>query len=183
MKKTVRQSPPDDATAISVPRDRGPDLARLVMSLHLLEVGHRRLRAEYAKRLGLSVSEYNALSKIGKTPQGTTPKEISSTLHMTTGATTTLIDRLQGAGLVQRRNNERDRRSVVVSTTAGGDAALAWAYREYCQVIEAATQSSRDLLEPRIVQLLFAAADAITSAADQIATATPSSLRNQLADL
>jgi DNA-binding MarR family transcriptional regulator len=46
-----------------------------------------------------------------------TPTELAAKLSLTTGAMTTLLDRLQGAGYIARHPHPTDRRSVVVELT------------------------------------------------------------------
>ncbi|HET7130552.1 MAG TPA: MarR family transcriptional regulator [Gaiellaceae bacterium] len=54
----------------------------------------------------------------GETPRS--PSMLASTLMVTTGAMTNVLDRLEEAGLIRRLRNPDDRRSVIVETTDDG---------------------------------------------------------------
>jgi DNA-binding MarR family transcriptional regulator len=54
----------------------------------------------------------------GDTPRS--PGDLASTLMVTTGAMTNVLDRLEGAGLTRRLRNPSDRRSVIVEATDDG---------------------------------------------------------------
>ncbi len=54
----------------------------------------------------------------GDTPRS--PSELASTLMVTTGAMTNVLDRLEEAGLTRRLRNPTDRRSVIVEATDAG---------------------------------------------------------------
>ena len=49
-----------------------------------------------------------------------TPKQLAAFLQMTTGATTSLIDRITAAGLAAREPHPTDRRSQIISLTPAG---------------------------------------------------------------
>jgi DNA-binding MarR family transcriptional regulator len=71
-----------------------------------------------AERLGLSVSDYKTLDLIVREGPLTAGK-LGELTGLTTGAVTGLIDRLERAGLVRRKRDERDRRKVIVQPTVG----------------------------------------------------------------
>lgn len=54
----------------------------------------------------------------GETPRS--PSMLASTLMVTTGAMTNVLDRLEEAGLIRRLRNPDDRRSVIVEATDDG---------------------------------------------------------------
>jgi DNA-binding MarR family transcriptional regulator len=70
------------------------------------------------RRAGLPRSDYRSLQLL--VSASATPSEIAAELGLTSGSTTTLLDRLEQAGLVERRRASDDRRRVVVSATAEG---------------------------------------------------------------
>lgn len=49
-----------------------------------------------------------------------TPTELAARLQLSTGAITGLVDRLEAAGLAQRRRHATDRRKVMVELTEAG---------------------------------------------------------------
>lgn len=73
-----------------------------------------------AGRVGLSATELLAMDLISRdTP--VTAGHLAQHLHLTTGAITGLVDRLERAGFVRRRADRDDRRRVLVVPTAKGE--------------------------------------------------------------
>ncbi len=75
-------------------------------------------RAASATRAGLTKSDLRALDVIVEHPQ-LLAGDLASHVCLTTGAVTGVLDRLEDAGLVQRRSGD-DRRKVFVVATARG---------------------------------------------------------------
>ena len=76
-----------------------------------------RLSLAVADRLGLSPTDLLAMDLIagkGKTSAG----ELAREMHLTSGAITGLIDRLESAGYARRVSDPNDRRRVLVEATA-----------------------------------------------------------------
>ena len=80
------------------------------------------LRAALAHRLGLNVSEVDAMQHLMTEPVG--PVELSRRLHMTSASATVLVDRLEEAGHVVREPNPHDGRRRVVRPTQQGAVAV-----------------------------------------------------------
>jgi DNA-binding MarR family transcriptional regulator len=139
----------------------------LVRALHHLELGNRSLRGAYAAALDLTISEFNALTTIGRAGE-VTPKELSGTLHMTTGAVTALVDRLATAGLAERRSHPTDRRSLLIAPTAQGYEALDWVVESYYAAIAKIVANEAEFLHPTIAELLYRAAQALAEQADAL---------------
>ncbi|WKZ46287.1 MAG: MarR family transcriptional regulator [Anaerolineales bacterium] len=56
-----------------------------------------------------------------------TPSELARFTGLTSGATTALLDRLERAGLIERRPNPNDRRGTLIAPTEGSSAkAASW---------------------------------------------------------
>lgn len=72
------------------------------------------------REYGLSRRQYGVLRVISAKPDGICCGELRDSLPTRVPDVTRLIDRLFNCGLVQRRNAEDDRRSVIVSLTAKG---------------------------------------------------------------
>lgn len=73
----------------------------------------RRWRLAAAERLGVGLSDFDALLLIDATGPLTAGR-IAEGMALTTGAVTGLIDRLERAGWVQRTRHEADRRQVLI---------------------------------------------------------------------
>lgn len=71
------------------------------------------------KETGLTLPQMHTLEVLG-TCGSLRMKELSEKMGITTGALTVLVDRVVRAGLVERRPNEQDRRSIQVELTEEG---------------------------------------------------------------
>lgn len=84
----------------------------------------RRLRMRKPEREGgLSYGQGRALFTLGDA-QEATAGQIARAADLTPASVTALIDQLEGKGLVARRRDEHDRRSVVITLTPAGRAEL-----------------------------------------------------------
>ena len=87
------------------------------MALRELILAGEKYRRAATAHLGVTVSESQAISYLtARGPMGLT--ELAGALHMTTGAVTTMIDRLEDSGLARRRPHPTDRRRLTVELTA-----------------------------------------------------------------
>ena len=94
----------------------------------LVEV-HARLERLLGRELecgaGVPLTWFEALLRIGRSPDGELAAgELSRQIALTSGGVTRLVDRLAGAGLVERRPSATDRRSQLISLTPDGRAVL-----------------------------------------------------------
>lgn len=71
------------------------------------------LRNTMARKLGLNITESEALSFLAM-KKTATPTEIARYTGLTSGSTTTMLDRLEKAGFIRRKPNPNDRRGVLV---------------------------------------------------------------------
>lgn len=70
-------------------------------------------RNAMGRKLGLNITESDCLSFLGI--KGTaTPTEISHYTGLTTGSTTTMLDRLEKKNFIRRKANPNDRRGILV---------------------------------------------------------------------
>jgi DNA-binding MarR family transcriptional regulator len=76
-------------------------------------IGTIFFRNTLAKRLGLTLTESLCLTELG-THGPSTPTELARLTGLTSGAMTTLLDRLEKKHLARRRPNPNDRRGVIV---------------------------------------------------------------------
>src|SRR3569833_2256761 len=68
--------------------------------------------AAIARKLGSTPTDLKCLSLLVREPL--TPRRIADELHLTAGAVTTVIDRLEKAGYARRERSSTDRRQVRV---------------------------------------------------------------------
>jgi DNA-binding MarR family transcriptional regulator len=72
----------------------------------------------------VTLAHVTALQVVGETP-GCRVQDIVTTLHITVGGASKVVDRLVAAGHVERAANPTDRRSSVLTVTASGRELLA----------------------------------------------------------
>lgn len=75
---------------------------------------------------GLSAPGFDVLATLRRAgpPYALSPGDLLATTMVTSGSMTNRIDQLEKAGLVERRQNPEDRRSVVISLTEIGFATI-----------------------------------------------------------
>ena len=93
------------------------DTSALVSLLrrHYVETG--RLNRVFAERNNLHPTDWAALLAVAQREHAgdpLTPGDLGDRLGMSSGATTAVVDRLERAGYVRRRRDERDRRRITL---------------------------------------------------------------------
>ena len=73
-------------------------------------------------RHGLQRGEYDVLAALRRAgdPHSLTPSALSKTLMLSRAGMTNRLDRLEAIGLIERRNNVQDRRSMHIDLTPAG---------------------------------------------------------------
>jgi DNA-binding MarR family transcriptional regulator len=81
-----------------------------------------RVREDALRQFGLTVGDFDVLATLRRVsgPAGLNAKHLSRSALITSGAMTTRLDRLERAGLVERRPDPDDRRGVLVRLTSRG---------------------------------------------------------------
>lgn len=95
-----------------------------------------------ARKARISRSDLRALNALEVGPLS--PSELGKRLSLTSGAVTTLIDRLEKAGLVRRKPKETDRRGVLVEPTAKMFKLLAPLYRSVAEALIRTSETYSD---------------------------------------
>lgn len=110
---------PASPDVVLVAPDAGLD--RLVDTFRLFQARHDQAleRASAAHGLGSTDARF-VLHLAAADGEGMTPKEAGGFLRLSTGAMTSLIDRLEQRGHLERRPNPNDRRSVLLHLTPAG---------------------------------------------------------------
>lgn len=115
----------EDEAAPIRPNDLFTKLARTGLLLDALQ-------RECLEPFGLAFAEYSVLRILQREPQRRlSPSRLAERIVRTTGAVTKLVDRLEGAGLVDRRPDESDGRAVKVQLTPAGGRLANAASRAY----------------------------------------------------
>ncbi len=104
----------------------------------------RRQADRALEPLGLELFEYDVLSALRRQgePFALPATALARETGLSPGAMTNRVDGLAARGLVKRRRDKRDRRTVIVSLTAGGTRAIDDAIRAR---LDAADESLRGL--------------------------------------
>lgn len=112
---------------------------KAIAALRDLILASEAYRQAVAHHLGLGVTETQAMSNlIASSAMGQT--ELADALGITTSSVTSLIDRMEAAGLVKRQPHPRDRRRTVVQLTKYGretvELTRAWFIRAFDEVAD-----------------------------------------------
>lgn len=120
----TRLPPAPVSPTVSVPEPSpDTDLAALLTAFRLLQVQHARVMHHESAVRGLHATDSRCLFFLAAADgQGVTPKQVGEYLELSTGATTSLVDRLEQHGHIDRRPNPGDRRSVLLHLTPTGSA-------------------------------------------------------------
>lgn len=107
-------------------RRERPDLDLQPMGIfgrlgRLAAVGSKVVSGTLAEH-GLNVGEFDVLAALRRagSPHRLTPTQLSRALMLSSGAMTNRLDRLEDAGLVERRDDPGDRRGILVGLTRAG---------------------------------------------------------------
>jgi MarR family transcriptional regulator, organic hydroperoxide resistance regulator len=73
----------------------------------------------YLDELGLTYTQYITMLVVWETPV-ITVKDLGIRLHLDSGTLTPLLKKLEGLGLVERKRDSSDERSVIISLTHNG---------------------------------------------------------------
>ncbi|HEV7203486.1 MAG TPA: MarR family transcriptional regulator [Jatrophihabitans sp.] len=102
-----------------------PELQIMLESMRRVVVSSERLRTQMADHLGLALGEVIILSLVGY-PDPVTPTELAVALGRNASTITAAIDRLETAGMIERRSHPRDRRKTILVVSEEGERALSW---------------------------------------------------------
>ncbi|MBF4617852.1 MarR family transcriptional regulator [Clavibacter sp. VKM Ac-2873] len=143
-------------------RDDAAALDALANALHMVETAQRHLRTRIAQDIGVNVTDLTVISVVGELHR-MTPKHLAAEISMGTGAVTAVIDRLVGAGHLDRVPNPRDRRSVFLELTATGRKTLARMEADYRTAAAVALRASPALGTEETAEDIARAAIAMTA--------------------
>lgn len=90
---------------------------RMLICVSLME---QEIRARLRTTFGITIARFEVLAQLYRVETGLAMKELSARLMVSKGNVTGLIDRMQDAGLIERRRDPTDGRAQIVSLTAKG---------------------------------------------------------------
>jgi DNA-binding MarR family transcriptional regulator len=102
-------------------------MAEIERSLEGISIGSYIFQSQVAADFGLYPTDMLALHLLNR-GDGLTAGQLAEKLRLTSGATTTLVDRLLRGNLVTRHADPRDRRKVIVKVTGAAKSPLKQRY-------------------------------------------------------
>lgn len=75
----------------------------------------QKFQSQMAEQTGLNTTDFVILGALEGAGEPLSAGALAQAADLTSGATTTAIDRLEKAGLVQRQRSDQDRRAVLVA--------------------------------------------------------------------
>ncbi|MFZ0218331.1 MAG: MarR family transcriptional regulator [Candidatus Dormiibacterota bacterium] len=128
----------EEATA-----DRGADPGTEInLALRaLVQAGHD-MNVALAQRLGIGVTDAQAMGQLVGSPSPLGPVELGNRLGIRSASATTLVDRLEAAGHLRRERHPKDRRRVTLQLTETGRAEIR---RALTPLVDRVAELTRDL--------------------------------------
>jgi MarR family 2-MHQ and catechol resistance regulon transcriptional repressor len=116
--------------------------------------------------LGLGFSDFGVLEVL--LHKGPMPvNALGDKIRLTSGSITTLVDRLEKKGLVERRDDKSDRRARVVHLTAAGRKLIGCAFADHEAAMEKATAGLSATEKAEAAELLKKLGKAAVRACDE----------------
>ena len=143
-------------------------LRRLAREIRDLAAASELLQAEMARLVDLNRTDLRALDAITR-ERGVTAGRLAGELHLTTGAVTGVLDRLERAGHVRRATDAADRRRVVVHPTATALAAADGLVQGVREDLQQLATAYSDAEIDRVIALLAGARGSLTERARELA--------------
>lgn len=110
-------TPPQDRPSERRSKEAIRTWLRLLSCETLIE---QRLRSLFRDNFSVTLPQFDVLSELERAGQPLTMSQLSKELMVSNGNVTGVIDRLERAGLVERRRAEHDRRVQFIELTAKG---------------------------------------------------------------
>jgi len=105
------------------------------------------------RETGITLQQMHTLEILGSDGE-MRMKELAGKMGVTTGSLTVLVDRLERGGLVERRPNAQDRRSIQVALTPGGEALFAEHHKLHGQLSQDMAGALDPEELPRLLDML-----------------------------
>jgi DNA-binding MarR family transcriptional regulator len=144
----------------------GASPPEIAVALHRFGLQRDRLRTALSQATGLALADLDALEHL-EADGPLTQRQLGDRLLLTSGAVTMLVDRLERAGLVERRPHPHDRRAVLVELSRASSSAQPEALTNYHTAIAAAVRAigpeHRDAVTAFLAQVTDQAAAATTA--------------------
>jgi DNA-binding MarR family transcriptional regulator len=148
----------------AVGRYEDDPMPALALGVRQLIRSGEHLRNLLARQLRIGPTDLIAIEHL-YTDGPLTPRELAARMDLTSGTVTALLDRLEQAGLLARSNNPKDRRSLLISTTAAGEHAVQWVFEQFDTALHQALPTAPGLSTGQLADLLSVLAEALDARA------------------
>jgi DNA-binding MarR family transcriptional regulator len=116
-----RSIPLDAETKVTErPHDHKDELRLWLRLFTCKEVIEGEVRRRLRDSFDVTLPRFDLMAQLDRARNGMTLGELSQRMMVSNGNVTGLVERLVDHGLVQRRRSSKDRRSQIVTLTAGG---------------------------------------------------------------
>jgi len=156
---STRSPQPASRTAPPRTAEGDVDVLPVLGAFTRLQMRSESIVKAVAAEYGLGTSDLRALTFV-HAQEGVTPKQVSEYLDLSSGATTSLIDRMAAHDYVERRPHPTDRRSSLVAVAPAGRAVVD-------AVLEFYTAAFRDAVDPFYLEFFENALRALESSLSQ----------------
>jgi DNA-binding MarR family transcriptional regulator len=144
----------DSATHFWYSGDPGSQAAvDVLQALRRYRVAETRMRTRTRQEMRMGENDILAVRHVirgRQTGRFISPKDLAELLDISSASTTTLIDRLEKSGHIERRPHPTDRRALILMPTASADddvrAALADAHERMLAVAQSLTAEERSVV-------------------------------------
>ncbi|CAL9671140.1 hypothetical protein SUDANB105_07517 [Streptomyces sp. enrichment culture] len=132
-------------------RTRSETVAAVTAAARRHHAAYTLFNQAMAEQLGLHPTDLQCVSLLALEPRPRTTGEIAELTGLTSGSASRLVDRLERAGLVERRPDAGDRRKMLVSLTARRNPELEAAWetpgRAFAQALDDFTDDELGVIE------------------------------------
>lgn len=119
------------------------DVSDLISAFTSLQRANAALMRQLSLRTGVHENALRALVLIDDTARST-PTEVAGYLELTSGAVTSMLDRLVAGGFIKRVPNPADRRGSLLTLEPAGERVVAEIRRRYEGVMRSVRAGHRD---------------------------------------
>jgi DNA-binding MarR family transcriptional regulator len=149
--------------ADDIPETAGPALTSAAVAVRVLAQASDQFRSAVAEYIGTDQTVTMAMSHLA-TAGSLTPHQLANRIAITPSSVTSLLDRLEAAGLAARSAHPTDRRKTVITLTEHGrdtlDQARQWTFNAVRVFDEAQL--------PEVTAMLTTLASALTDQIEQL---------------
>ncbi len=144
-----------------------PATRDVVEALRAVMGGYRRLTMRMLADLDISPAQAACLRQLA-TQDGVSQSELATSLHISRPSITSVLQKMERAGLIERRTDELDQRMTRVFLTEAGRAALAGFGETFSRVAEMSAGSMPEADLAELTRLLRSLETNITGALETL---------------